>query len=161
MIYVFLYLLCIILVNIGFEHVPLVELAGVMFPPMSLAVGIIFVVRDFAQKHRNELIVPAMLIGFVISYIMASPYVAIASATAFFVSEACDWAAYSRCKYNFPKRVLVSSLISTPLDSIVFLLMIGQLSLLAVLFMFLSKMVAAIAVYLMYLPQGEANEHFH
>ena len=43
------YIVLIVLVNIGFTVIPLVPLLGEMFPPMSLAVGLIFVARDYAQ----------------------------------------------------------------------------------------------------------------
>ena len=44
------YVLSIILVNIGFVFIAPIPLFGEMFPPMSLLVGVIFILRDFAQK---------------------------------------------------------------------------------------------------------------
>ena len=49
--YTVTYITLIVLVNIGFSIVPLVPMFGEMFPPMSLAVGLIFVARDYAQKE--------------------------------------------------------------------------------------------------------------
>ena len=47
--YTVLYIVLIVAVNSGFTVVPLVEfLGGEKWPPLSLLVGFIFVVRDFA-----------------------------------------------------------------------------------------------------------------
>jgi queuosine precursor transporter len=45
--YTLLYLASIVLINIGFICVPLIH----GWPPMSLAVGLVFVLRDFAQRE--------------------------------------------------------------------------------------------------------------
>ena len=44
------YVVSILIVNIGFVYIPPVPLLGEMFPPMSLVVGLIFILRDFAQR---------------------------------------------------------------------------------------------------------------
>src|SRR5690606_40392935 len=55
--------------NVGFVHVPLIH----GWPPMSLAVGLVFVLRDFAQREVGHKVLFIMLIGAAISYLMASP----------------------------------------------------------------------------------------
>jgi len=138
----------IILVNIGFSYIPQVELPnGDRWPLISLVVGLIFVVRDFAQREIGHRIVLAMLGAGAISYILADPFVAIASVVAFFVSEFSDWAIYSFTGRSFSERVLLSSAVSTPLDTIIFLGMINQLSTLGACFMILSKMMGALVVW--------------
>ena len=78
-----LYISLIVAVNYAFSVVPLVELPdGTMWPPVALAVGFIFVVRDFAQREIGHKVLLAMLVGLVISYFMADPFVATASAAA-------------------------------------------------------------------------------
>lgn len=139
-----IYIGSILAVNVGFVHVPLVPLpTGDMWPPISLAVGLVFVFRDFAQRDVGHWVIPAMLVGAALSWWMASPYVAVASVTAFLVSEAIDWAVYTFTKQPFHNRIILSSLASTPVDSAVFLLMIGVFSWPAVLLMTVSKMLGA------------------
>ena len=141
------YIILIVLVNWGFTVVPLIPILGEMFPPMSLAVGLIFVLRDFAQREIGHKVIGAMLIGGLLSYIMADPFVAIASVTAFLISESADWAVYTWTKKPFAQRILISSIVSTPIDSAVFLAMIGHFSILAVVLMTISKMIGALIVW--------------
>lgn len=137
------YVLLIVAVNYGFTVVPLWH----GWPPMSLAVGFIFVVRDFAQRQIGHWIWAAMLVAGVLSYLMADPFVAVASVVAFGLSEAADWAVYSFTKRPFAQRVLWSSIVSTPIDSAVFLYLIGYFSWTGVALMTASKLVGAFAVY--------------
>lgn len=140
------YILGITAVNVGFEHVPLIPLGGVMWPPMSLAVGFVFVLRDLAQREIGHGVLLAMLAGAALSWWMASPYVAVASATAFLISELADWAVYTWTRRPLHERILWSSALGTPVDSAVFLLLIGHFSWLAVVLMVASKMVGALVV---------------
>ena len=143
-----LYVALIVVVNYGFSAVPLVRLPdGTMWPPLSLAVGFIFVLRDFAQREIGHKVLLAMLVGAALSYVMASPYVAIASTAAFLVSELVDWLVYSLTKRPLSQRILYSSLLATPLDSAVFLYGIGAFSWAGVLAMTVSKLIGAAFVW--------------
>ena len=74
------YITLIVAVNYGFSVVPLLEMpGGEMWPPMSLVVGLVFVVRDFAQREVGHRVILAMLLAGGLSYVMASPFVAVAS----------------------------------------------------------------------------------
>lgn len=148
--YTAIYIVLIVLVNWGFTVTPLIPLpTGDMFPPMSLVVGFVFVSRDFAQREIGHSVIVAMLVGAVLSYFMADPYVALASLVAFLISEGADWAIYTWTKKPFAQRILLSSIASTPIDSAVFLAMIGHLSATAVVVMTLSKMIGAIIIWKM------------
>ena len=147
-----LYLVSIVLINIGFTYVPLVH----GWPPMSLVVGLVFVLRDFAQREIGHRVLLVMLLGAVLSYVMASPMVAVASCAAYLVSELIDWAVYTFSNRPLRQRVLLSSAISTPVDSAVFLGLIGFFSISGVLLMTVSKMLAALAVYF-WLRKGERH----
>lgn len=141
------YIALIVAVNYGFSVVPMISVMGEMFPPMSLVVGLIFVARDYAQREIGHWVIVAMLVAGVLSYFMASPFVALASVTAFLVSEFADWAVYSWTKRPFRDRVVLSSCLGTPIDSAVFLAMIGAFSPLAVVLMTVSKMLGALVVW--------------
>ncbi len=146
--YAFLYVLTIVTVNFAFDKVPLLTLpGGEMWSPVALIVGFVFVIRDYAQREIGHYVLPAMLVGGVISWLMASPAVALASVCAFLVGELVDWAVYTFTGKPFSQRILFSSLLGTPLDSIVFLGMIGILSVPSVLVMTLSKLFGAVIVF--------------
>ena len=142
------YVALIALINYGFTVVPLVPMpTGEMWPPMSLAVGFVFVLRDFVQRAIGHKVWLAMLAAIALSWAMAGPKVALASAAAFAVSEAVDWAVYSYTKMTFAQRVLWSSVPASLLDSAVFLWGIGHLSWSGVVAMTVSKMLGALVVW--------------
>lgn len=145
--FILIYILTIFLVNLGFSVVPLVDLGFGTFSPMAAIVGIVFVVRDFAQRAVGHWVWIAMLIGCGLSYWMADPFVAIASVTSFFVSEAVDWLLYTVTKKPFHKRVLWSSLLATPIDTAVFLFMIDLTNPATFIMMVACKMIAAFGIY--------------
>jgi uncharacterized PurR-regulated membrane protein YhhQ (DUF165 family) len=142
-----LYIILIILVNIGFVYVPLIPIFDIMFPPMTFVVGLIFILRDYSQREIKHKVLGAMAIGALLSYFMASPFVAIASASAFLISELVDWSYYTWSKKTLRDRILISSLLSTPIDSAVFLIIINQFSLVATSIMFASKMLGAFIIW--------------
>ena len=143
-----LYIALIVAVNWGFSVVPLVDMpGGEKWPPLSLIVGFIFIARDFAQREIGHRVIIAMLIAAALSYVMASPFIAVASLSAFLISEFADWAVYSFTGRPFSQRVLISSAVGTPLDSVVFLWAIGHLSVSGFVAMTASKMLGALAVW--------------
>ena len=141
------YVLTILGVNIGFSYVPMVETPLGLLSPMALVVGLTFVLRDFAQRFAGHYVLGGMAIGAVLSYVFADPYVATASVAAFLVAEGADYLLYTLTKKPFRDRVLLSSLVSTPLDTGVFLLGISGFTWGTFLLMILSKMVAAVVIY--------------
>ena len=148
--YALLYIFSLVAVNCAFDVVPLVRLpGGDMWPPVSLAVGFIFVIRDYAQREIGHMILPAMLVGGVISWFMASPTIALASLCAFMAGELLDWAVYTFTRRPFSQRILFSSALGTPMDSAIFLGMLGLFSLSSVLVMTASKMFGALIVFLL------------
>jgi uncharacterized PurR-regulated membrane protein YhhQ (DUF165 family) len=143
----FVYIALVVLVNWAFTVVPLVKLpGGTMWPPVALLVGFVFVARDFAQREIGHYVLAAMAIGVGISYLF-NPNVAIASATAFLISELADWAVYSFTRRPLSERILYSSIICTPIDSVVFLGMVGFLSLAGAVAMTASKLLGALIVW--------------
>lgn len=140
----------VVLVNILFSVVPMIETSIGFVSPVAVIVGLVFVARDFAQRASGHLVIVAMLAATVISYLMADPFVAVASALAFISSEVFDWLLYTITKKPFHKRILISSLFSTPVDTAVFLFMINGMSVGTFVLMVASKLVAAVVIYLWY-----------
>ena len=144
----FTYIVLIVGVNFAFTVTPLIPLPnGEMWAPLSLIVGFIFVVRDFAQRRVGHHVLWGMLVGCVVSWFMASPQLALASAAAFAVGELGDWAVYTFTRRPFSQRILISSLVGAPLDSIVFLGMIGIATPWSVITMSLSKLAGSLLVW--------------
>lgn len=135
------YITSVVAINVAFEHWP--ELNWLW----SIGVGSIFVTRDFCQRHIGHWVGVPMLAGLVLSYVLASPFVAAASAAAFLVSETADWLVFTITKRPLRDRVLLSCAVSAPLDSAVFLGLIGFLTPFAFSAQVASKLVAAIVVW--------------
>jgi uncharacterized PurR-regulated membrane protein YhhQ (DUF165 family) len=79
------------------------------------------------QRRYGHKVLLAMLAAAALSYLTADPFVATASVIAFLISEGVDWAVYTWTKRPLADRVLLSSAISVPLDSAVFLGILGLL----------------------------------
>ena len=150
MVHVFCYIGGVALVNWLFSVIPPVVLpGGEIWPPASLAVGFVFVLRDYAQRAIGHKVVFAILVGGLLSWAMAGREIALASMLAFLVGEALDWAVYTYTGRPFSQRILLSSAISTPVDSVVFLGMLGLLNVSAVLIMTFSKLLGALVVFML------------
>lgn len=145
-----LYVLTVVLLNLGFSYVPMIETAIGLASPMALVAGLVFVVRDFAQRGSGHYVLVGMLAAAVLTFLLADPFVAVASVVAFGVSEVGDWLIYTVTKKPFHKRVLVSSLISTPIDTAVFLGMISGLTVGTFVLMVGAKLVAAAIIFFWY-----------
>lgn len=157
--YAILYVSCIVLVNWLFAMVPPIALpGGEVWPPASLVVGFVFVIRDYAQRAIGHKVLLAMAAGAGISYFMAGPEIAFASMAGFLAGEMLDWAMYTYTGRPFSQRILLSSLVGTPVDSAVFLALIGMASVGTIAIMTLSKLVGALIVF--YLVRRREREEF-
>ena len=144
-----LYIVAIVVANIGFTYLPMIPLpGGEMLAPMSFLIGFVFVIRDFSQREIGHKVLGAMAIGGLLSYYMVDPFVAYASVVAFMISEAVDWGVYTFTDKPLKQRILLSSLIGTPVDSAIFMLMLGFFSG-GLIIMFVSKMIGALIVWWM------------
>lgn len=141
--YFLAYIGAILLVNILFSYVPLIETPVGLLSPVAVVVGGVFVLRDFAQRAVGHHILWGIIIGSILSWWFADPFVAVASVLAFVTSEVADWILYTVTKKPFYKRVWISSLLSTPIDTVVFLYWIDQMHVGTIVLMIASKLIAA------------------
>jgi queuosine precursor transporter len=147
------YVIAILAVNWLFAPSQLVE--GVTFWKTAwgdlflanLVVGAVFVLRDYAQREIGHRILLATIVAGLLTYFMVDPAIAIASLVAFVISETADWGIYSFWKKSVQSRILVSSLIAVPLDTVVFQHLAGYLSPAAFVMEVLSK---AVGVYIVW-----------
>ncbi len=147
---VLLYVASVVLVNLGFSAVPMIETPVGMLSPMAVVVGAVFVIRDYAQRAAGHWVLAAMLIATVLSFLLANPFVALASALAFASSEIADYLLYTFTKRPFHQRVVLSSLVSAPIDTAVFLFGINGFTIGTFVLMVLSKLVAALVIWITY-----------
>jgi uncharacterized PurR-regulated membrane protein YhhQ (DUF165 family) len=119
--YLLLYVLSVVLANFLFSAIEPVYLFGALVPPASLIAGAVFVTRDFAHRSHPRAIWPSMLIAGLLSALLADPRIALASFAAFAVSELVDALIFVRADGSFRRRVVLSSLVAVPLDTVLFL----------------------------------------
>jgi uncharacterized PurR-regulated membrane protein YhhQ (DUF165 family) len=119
------------------------DVLGLSLPPSILLSGFVFVFRDFSQRDIGKGFFPALLLALALSYLV-SPAVAGASAIAFLISELVDYGVYSATGRSFSRRVLLSSLVSVPVDTLLFFSLIGLLDPADIMMGIAVKMVGAV-----------------
>lgn len=120
MIWTATYVFAIVLVNWLFVVVPpwATPLGDLYLA--NIVVGFVFVLRDYAQREVGHKVLLATLAAGILTWYMVDPALALASLTAFFISEIADWAIYSFTKRPLQSRILISSLVAVPLDTLTF-----------------------------------------
>lgn len=98
---------------------------GMTAPSGVLMVGIALVLRDLVQEQfGKKWSIVAIIVGAILSYLLADPFIAIASFVAFFASEFIDFLVYSKIrKKGRSMAIAVSGLFGAVLDSAIFLYM--------------------------------------
>jgi queuosine precursor transporter len=94
----------------------------------NVIVGFVFVLRDYAQREIGHKVLLATLLAGLPVWYLAGPGLAFASLAAFALSEMTDWGVYSFTKRPLQDRILVSSLIAVPVDTLAFQHLAGYLS---------------------------------
>lgn len=123
-----IYVLAIISLNKLYVVLPWVQTPLGEFSWANLIVGGVFVLRDYAQRVVGHYVWLATLVAGIATWFLVDPDVAMASITAFAISETVDWAVYSFTRRPLQSRILISGMISVPVDTLVFLYMITQLN---------------------------------
>lgn len=106
------------MVPVGFG---LVAIAGTYFA------GLAFVLRDELQRTAGKrATVGVIVVGAGLSYLLADPMIATASAVAFGVSEFADMGVYTPLRRRgYLKAVTASNVVGTVVDSLLFLAIAG------------------------------------
>jgi uncharacterized PurR-regulated membrane protein YhhQ (DUF165 family) len=117
------YLSSIILANILVHALGIVTVFGLSFPAGAVAIGLTFSTRDLVQERYGKYGCWGwMLVAVVITFAF-NRQLAVASVCAFVVAEFSDWLIYTYSRGNIEKRLILSNLVSTPIDSLVFVLL--------------------------------------
>ena len=149
------YIATIPAVNYAFVHTPFIDLPdGGNFTPLSIIVGLILVLRDFVQREIGHFVFIPLIIGAILSYALAGPEIALASGLAFFISEVIDWAIYTFTKRPLSARIMLSSMVAAPIDTIVFMIGVSMtvdnfMQVSTLVAMIVSKLFGAYVVYLL------------
>lgn len=93
----------------------------IIFNPLTMLTGMVFVVRDFVQREMGHRVLVLMALAIAWSFYYSWPVIALASATAFAISEGVDWVIFTFTKYRLSTRILLSSAVAAPIDTTVFL----------------------------------------
>lgn len=107
---------------------------GLSAPSGVLLIGFALVLRDLVQRTSGKWwALGAVAIGAVLSWFVADPFIAIASAAAFLISEMLDFAIYTPLqRRSLVLAVLASATVGSVADSLAFLwLAFGSLDFLA------------------------------
>lgn len=148
--FIIAYLAMVVFVNLGFSYLPTLGTPLGPIPAMAFFVGLVFVLRDYAQRAAGHHVLWAILVACGISWVLGDPVVVYASVASFAVSELLDYAIFTITKKPFHQRVAISSLIAVPVDSALFLTLIGYASWGSILAMSLSKFAASAILYAVY-----------
>ena len=143
------YIASIVAVNWLFVVLPMVPTPWGDWTFANIVVGFVFILRDLAQRQVGHYVLIATALGGLLTWLMVDPTVALASVTAFMIAEMADWAVYSFTKRPLHERILWSSAVSAPLDTIVFQHMINILTPAAFALEASAKMIGAIVVWYM------------
>ncbi len=104
---------------------------GILAPSGVLMVGLALVLRDLVQRRLGKVwTLGAVLVGAVLSALLAPPALVVASGLAFLISELADFAVYTPLqRRGLVLAVAASSAIGLVVDSVLFLwLAFGDLS---------------------------------
>lgn len=126
-----LYLLLIAAANLlTAKFDPLVLVSGTLIIPVgSLFAGAVFILRDLVQlKHGKRKTYTTIIWAAALSAALSvslgdTAHVAVASAVAFFISEATDTEIFSRLRSSLVARVLLSGIVGGCLDSVIFVVL--------------------------------------
>ncbi len=114
------YMFSIVAANLAVDYFGLVQFAGLVFPAGALFIGLTFSFRDFAQQHWGDTKIWIFILISAIITVLMNWKVAVASVIAFLASEAIDWFVFMITKRPIYHRIWISNLFSTPIDSLLF-----------------------------------------
>jgi uncharacterized PurR-regulated membrane protein YhhQ (DUF165 family) len=122
------YVAAIVLANVLTEHFGLVPAGfGLMTTAGTYAAAFVIVSRNFTQDVIGKRMVLVLMgIGVILTWVLASPILAVASGVAFALSEAADMAVYTPLRNRGRSRaVALASGVGAVVDTFVFLWIAG------------------------------------
>ena len=122
-----LYIATIVAANYATSTYGLVAILGLTVTAGTYFAGAALIARDFIQRDLGKPVVLAAIgAGALLSAVTSSPALAVASGLAFLTSELVDLAVYTPLsRRNLAAAILASSIVSAPVDTILFLHLAG------------------------------------
>ncbi len=149
------YILLIVVLNKLYGSLPLFSFFDELVSPLDVAVGMIYIFRDFSQREIGRAVILAMLFAGYLSFVLADQTVAYGSLCAFLIGEFIDWGIFTYTRKPLSQRLLWSALISAPIDSLTFLALLGRLNWLAISVMTLTKVLGVLFVWAVWRFKGD------
>jgi uncharacterized PurR-regulated membrane protein YhhQ (DUF165 family) len=122
------YVGAIVAANVLTFHFGLVPVGfGLVVTAGTYAAGFALLARDFVHRYANVWwVLGGIGFGIALSWVFASPAIALASAVAFGVAELVDLAVYVSIRpKGFVKAALISNIVAAPVDTVLFLWIAG------------------------------------
>lgn len=142
------YLLIIILLSKTFDIAARYEFIDNFFSPFSACVGMLFVFRNFAQRELGHWVIIPMLIAGIVSHHVSN--MENATTVAFIAGEVTDMILFTYLRYPLLQRMFWAAILSSPVDSIVFLYMLDDLTLVTVFMLTIVKVIVVITMLLLW-----------
>lgn len=100
---------------------------GLMATAGTYFAGLAFILRDLVQdKAGRKAVIAVIVAGAVLSYAISAPFIATASAVAFLLSEAADFAVYTPLrKRGYVRAAVASNIVGAVVDTVLFLSIAG------------------------------------
>lgn len=124
----FLYLSSIIVANVVTAAYMPWQAGPFLIPYGTWLIGATFVLRDLIQRQYGRkvayfMIVLALILSAVSSKLLGDTLaITLASAVSFLISESVDTEIFTRYKSSFLKKIMASGIVSSFLDSVIFIL---------------------------------------
>jgi len=122
------YIASIVLANLMTAHFGLVPIGfGLLVTAGTFAAGFALITRDWVQiTSGRRIVLAAIVAGALLSALTSSRALAVASGIAFLVSELVDLGVFTPLRpRSLPLAVLLSSVVSAPVDTVLFLWLAG------------------------------------
>lgn len=117
------YILSVLIANIFVDLFGIINFIGLIFPAGVIFVGLCFSFRDYAQQYWGVWKIWIFIAIATIITLFMNWQIAIASVSAFLISETVDWLVFTITKKDFIHRIWISNTFSTPIDSLVFVVL--------------------------------------
>ena len=142
------YLLIIILLSKTFDIAARYDFIDNFFSPFSACVGLLFVFRNFAQCELGHWVIIPMLIAGIFSHYVST--MENATTFAFIAGELTDMVLFTYLRKPLLQRLFWAAIISSPVDSIVFLYMIDNLTLFTAFMLTIVKIIVVITMLMLW-----------
>ena len=121
MMYIVFYLGGILLANLLVHWFGLIHVGLLVFPAGAILIGLTFSARDFVQQKYGKWQCWIWMVVASLITLLFNKQLAFASIASFLVAEGLDWLIYIIFEHHpMSHRIIASNIISTPIDSAVF-----------------------------------------